>query len=119
MGVYINIEMPRTHPITVEIYPGGMVLSKTVGRMDIHGEAVPVPPHGRCVDADKLMQEMRLFIKENMLSRDDAREILETIDDAPTVLVAEEVYGQYTDTAGNFHWCGTHSGEHTFKEEGE
>lgn len=33
---------------------------------------------------------------------------------------AEEVYGQYTDTAGNFHWCGTHSGEHTLKaEEGE
>jgi hypothetical protein len=29
----------------------------------------------------------------------------------------EEVYGQYTDTAGNFHWCGTHSGEHTIKAE--
>lgn len=33
---------------------------------------------------------------------------------------AEEVYGKYTDTAGNFHWCGTHSGEHTVEtEEGE
>ena len=51
---------------------------------------VPVPPHGRCVDADKLIQEMRLFIKENMLSRDDARELLETIEDAPTVIEAEE-----------------------------
>ena len=51
---------------------------------------VPVPPHGRCVDADKLMQEMCLFIKENMLSRDDARELLETIKDAPTVIEAEE-----------------------------
>jgi len=51
---------------------------------------VPVPPHGRCVDADKLMQEMRLFVKENMLSRDDARELLETIEDAPTVIEAEE-----------------------------
>jgi hypothetical protein len=30
---------------------------------------------------------------------------------------AEEVYGQHTDTAGNFHWCGVHSGEHTVKEE--
>lgn len=51
---------------------------------------VPVPPHGRLVDADKLMQEMRLFIKENMLSRDDARELLETIKDAPTIIPAEE-----------------------------
>lgn len=33
---------------------------------------------------------------------------------------AEEVYGQYTDTVGNYHWCGTHSGKHTVKaEEGE
>lgn len=33
---------------------------------------------------------------------------------------AEEVYGKYTDTAGNYHWCGTHSGEHKIKkEEGE
>lgn len=53
-------------------------------------KVVPVPPHGRCIDADKLMQEMRLFIKENMLSRDDARELLETIADAPTVIEAEE-----------------------------
>ena len=51
---------------------------------------VSVPPHGRLVDADRLMQEMHLFIKENMLSRDDARELLETIEDAPTVLEAEE-----------------------------
>lgn len=32
----------------------------------------------------------------------------------------EKVFGQYTDTAGKFHWCGTHSGEHTIKtEDGE
>jgi len=51
---------------------------------------VPVPPHGRLVDADKLTEEMRLFIKENMLSRDDARELLETIAEAPTIIPAEE-----------------------------
>lgn len=37
--------------------------------------------------------------------------------DEPVIIPAEEVYGQYTDTAGNFHWCGTHSGEHTIKAE--
>lgn len=29
----------------------------------------------------------------------------------------EEVYDQYTDTAGNLHWTGTHSGKHTIKAE--
>lgn len=41
---------------------------------------------------------------------------MSTIDNAPTV-IEEEVYGQYTDTAGNYHWCGTQSGEHTIKTE--
>jgi hypothetical protein len=33
---------------------------------------------------------------------------------------AEEVYDKYTDTAGNLHWTGTHSGKHIIRaEEGE
>lgn len=33
---------------------------------------------------------------------------------------SEEVYGKYTDKAGNLHWTGTKSGEHIIKaEEGE
>ena len=27
----------------------------------------------------------------------------------------EEVYNQYYDTAGNYHWTGTYSGEHTVR----
>lgn len=49
---------------------------------------VSVPPHGRLIDSDELTKEMRLFIKENMLLRDDARELLETIADAPTIIEA-------------------------------
>lgn len=49
-----------------------------------------VPAHERLIDADKLQEEMLLFIKENMLSRDDARELLETIADAPAIIPAEE-----------------------------
>ena len=45
-------------------------------------------PHGRLGDLDKLNKEVRLLIKENMLSRDDARDLLETIADAPTVIPA-------------------------------
>jgi hypothetical protein len=28
---------------------------------------------------------------------------------------AEEVYDKYTDTAGNLHWTGTHSGKHIIR----
>lgn len=58
MGVYIKgMEMPRTHPLTITIYPNGQVLSETVGAKDIHGDAVPVPPHGRLIDADALLND--------------------------------------------------------------
>lgn len=50
----------------------------------------PVPEHGRLIDADVLMEDVRQFIKENMLSRDDARELLEIIDDAPTIIPADK-----------------------------
>lgn len=45
-----------------------------------------VQAHGRLIDADKLREEMLLFIKENLLTRDDARELLATVDEAPTVI---------------------------------
>lgn len=32
---------------------------------------------------------------------------------------AEEVYDKYTDTAGNLHWTGTHSGKHIVKADEE
>lgn len=92
MGVYIDMEMPKDGVYWCEIG-----VADDIAMITIHGEdrksfhLVPVPPHGRCVDADKLMQEMRLFIKENMLSRDDARELLETIKSAPTIIPAEGV----------------------------
>lgn len=55
MGLYIQgIEMPKTYPLTVTIYPDGQVLSNTVGAKHIKGEAVPVPAHGRLGDLDAL-----------------------------------------------------------------
>lgn len=98
MGVYINIEMPQktyAHCMLIKDIDGSVQLhvctknSEEISEWERY-DLVPVPPHGRCVDADKLMQEMRLFIKENMLSRDDARELLETLEDAPTIIPAEE-----------------------------
>lgn len=81
-------EWPR---ICVE-YTGSIdeLLDKAADAIEELQKRIPKTPHGRLVDADELTQEMRLFIKKNMLSRDDARELLETIDDAPTILEAEE-----------------------------
>jgi hypothetical protein len=76
---------------------------------------VPVPPHGRCIDADSLVME-----NYTQYGAIDAL-ALEAIKAAPTIIPAcEEVYDKYTDTAGNLHWTGTHSGKHIVKaEEGE
>lgn len=88
MSILINgMEMPRTYPITVEIYPNGTVLSKTVGRMDIHGKADPVPPHGRLIDADELFKEMERKGWFDNADRDKAEDL---VLDAPTIIPAEE-----------------------------
>jgi hypothetical protein len=103
MGVYINMEMPKgcffcpfnrhLDPDTDKCVLTRDAFDSTFRVVEHRRDNCPlvhVPPHGRCIDADKLMQEMRLFIKENMLSRDDARELLETIEDAPTIIPVVE-----------------------------
>jgi hypothetical protein len=56
MNILIKgMEMPKTHPLTVTIYPDGQVLSETVGAKDVHGTAVhvvvaDVPPVVLCRD---------------------------------------------------------------------
>lgn len=83
------------------------------------GQAEEIPPHGRLVDAGRLLSEHMKQKYYRLPNGDTAIPIID-IEHAPTVIEKEEVYSQYTDTAGNFHWCGTHSGEHKIKaEEGE
>lgn len=97
MSILIKgLEMPATYPLTVTIYPDGQVLSETVGAKDIHGEAVPVPPHGELIDADALHRVLRLRGKEFSDSEygegvkcglADARECIKI---APTVIPASK-----------------------------
>lgn len=88
MGIYIKgMEMPRTHPITVEIYPDGTVLSKTVGRMDIHGQAVPVPPHGDLIDRDALLKKCEFVCTDDDA---DIRAVrYNIIENTPTIIEEE------------------------------
>lgn len=86
MGVYIKgMEMPKTYPLTVTIYPDGQVLSETVGAKDIHGDAISVPPHGNLKDADAIRKDWLENYRYAL-----TRSILDTFDDAPTIIPAEE-----------------------------
>lgn len=54
MGVYIKgMEMPKDRPQLLWVYPNGKALTV---QSDVDPwkelQAVPVPPHGRCIDAD-------------------------------------------------------------------
>lgn len=124
MGIYLpNMEMPKEGDwITLRVFPDGQcVLYDWCGNdfnfME-HLTAVPVPPHGRLIDQDACRDEFMDGVYE--LCNDDpdnyrANAIIDLYDNAPPVIEAEEVYGQFTDTAGNYHWCGTHSGKHIVK----
>ena len=128
MGIYIRgMKMPRfSAEYELRLYvdsDGAATVEGAYGCFDGEPfEAVPVPPHGRLIDVKSLEN---MHFTESMYDAESKLfvpfvEVASAIFDAPSIIPAEEVYGQYTDTAGNFHWCGTHSGEHTIKaKEGE
>ena len=96
MGVYIkSMDMPENCALC-PVWDAGncLVAAEAIiceyNKRPSDCPLAPVPPHGRLIDADKLREEMLLFIKENLLTRDDARELLATVDEAPTVIEAEE-----------------------------
>lgn len=61
MGVYIEgMEMPTEEygSMTIKIYPNGHV-AEYIGDMGRVWDAVPVPPHGRLIDADLLCKVLQ------------------------------------------------------------
>ena len=58
-----GMEMPTGDTnITLSLYPDGKVV--VCGRPLVHYEAVPIPPHGRLIDADALTDSFRESVKE-------------------------------------------------------
>ena len=94
MSVLIKgMKMPKTHPLTVTIYPDGQVLSETVGAKDIHGEAVPVPKHGRLGDLDEVYKDALTQVSLSFIScskEQSAMAVASVIRYAPTIIPAEE-----------------------------
>ena len=74
-----GMEMPKSNvPIKAFIYPDGRVSVKLQGGGYLGLHAVPVPPHGRLIDADDLANSITGAIYHSDLL------------DAPTIIPAEE-----------------------------
>lgn len=89
-------------------------------REDVHRDCplIELPPHGRLIDVDALESRLSdlLMFPSNLVN---GQWILNMIRETPTVIPAEEVYADGYDTAGNYHWTGTHTGEHIIPAEEE
>lgn len=93
-----GMEMPKgCSALTLKVWPDGQVeIIDTDGEWKT-SEAIPVPPHGRCIDADALHEELYAleYARENewldgvreARGVDAARVALL---DAPTIIPAEE-----------------------------
>ena len=91
MGVYIKgMEMPR-RGMVVNIYGDGRVTNHFDEFGKTIGKAVPVPPHGRLIDADALhYSRIRIAHNDGTIGGYNAVVMSAEIKDAPTIIEAEE-----------------------------
>ena len=90
MGIYLpNMEMPREGQMLV-IFPDGTSYVCFNGMRErlAQTEAVPVPPHGRLIDADALIINLMDRGIEGVQT-DDWHEVQQAVMDAPTIIEAE------------------------------
>ena len=85
-GIYISgMEMPTDHPLWIIIHSDGTVeanevsQSRPVGWQTLRNAAVPVPDHGRLIDADVLAAEHKEVCSRSMKFN---------LDLAPTIIPA-------------------------------
>lgn len=96
-GVYIKgLKMPTDFSGTrLIIYPNGQVLFPHRTYFDeLHGvEAIPVPDHGRLIDADEYRNEFMNAVYDELNDDSDwnrANRIIDAFDDAPTIIPASK-----------------------------
>ena len=89
MGVYIKgMEMPSQGEFKhIRIYDNGDVTVEVEGGEAAVAHAVPVPPHGRLIDADAIRAD--IDVKRPGRSYEDVW-ALTVLDNAPTIIPAEE-----------------------------
>ena len=62
-----GMEMPRIGKITLDIYPNGDVFEKRGIERIGYAKATELPPHGRLIDADEFITELRTTINKVLL----------------------------------------------------
>lgn len=82
-----GIQFPKFSPHVIEVYPDGTAIAHGKG---IYGKAVPVPPHGRLIDADALKSYMEECKGENAMDIYATGYARSFIDNAPTVIPADK-----------------------------
>lgn len=96
MGVYIKgMEMPTCGHTTIRIYADGTVEHEHTERK--LGTAVPVPPHGRLIDADALIDAIIAKHIRHERNRELVfavveikQDLADIINELPTFIEAEE-----------------------------
>ena len=96
MGIYIeDMEIPKgDNNITLFLYPDRkVVLCGMLGPIGNY-EAVPVPKHGRLIDADEALKKIKPIVPEDQQNactiETTKRLMMNLINNAPTVISAEE-----------------------------
>lgn len=89
-----NVEMPTDHPLWIVVHPDGTVeanevsASRPVGWQTLRNATIPVPPHGRLIDADALRVDH--FAPSSTSNMPNYYYVSKAqIDNTPTIIEAE------------------------------
>lgn len=113
-----GFDLPHHGYREVRIQPDGCITEVNECGLDEYvGTAEYLPYHGRLVDAlyirDGIIQKWMDKAGDSHMYKCGMEDAYEVIRNAPTIIPAsEEVYAIGYDTAGNYRWTGTRTGEH-------
>jgi hypothetical protein len=87
MSVYINMEMPEKQ-VCIILNPNGLVEVLDANNVLLEEyQAVPIPTHGRLIDADALTKQIK---RDGIASDPFVKIVCNYFKDAPTIIPAEE-----------------------------
>ena len=98
MSIYISgVEMPKEHPLYITLRPGGSVhVWDSYGGTGYGTQAISVPPHGRLIDADALVQVLK-FVLANPVGFDGGKadvfavgRTIQLLEEAQTIIEADK-----------------------------
>lgn len=93
MGIYIpGMEIPKEGYLIVRIYANGEVYEPTNCAYILNkvATAVPIPPHGRLIDADAFEKKNAYFWNRDFINPKYSETLADLVNVAPTIIPAEE-----------------------------